>query len=154
MIALPSTIERVPLNTAREYNERIWQQTEQNVVRTARQGRAAIDRRLQEPEYEWDIERLLETNAATAVLVGVTLGTAVDKRFFVLTAVVAGFLLQHAVQGWCPPIPLFRRWGFRTQAEIDEERYALKVLRGDFHNVAHDPESTKSIHQLMANVRR
>jgi hypothetical protein len=154
MIALPSTIERVPLNTAQEHNERIWQQTEQNVARTARQGRAAIDRRLQELEYEWDIERLLETNAATAVLVGVTLGTAVDKRFFVLPALVAGFLLQHAVQGWCPPMPLLRRWGFRTQSEIDEERYALKVLRGDFHDGKHEPESTESIHRLMANVRR
>jgi hypothetical protein len=49
--------------------------------------------------------------------------------------VVAGFLLQHAVQGWCPPVPLFRRLGFRTAAEIDYERYALKALRGDFRNV-------------------
>src|SRR5438105_4852679 len=110
MIALPSTIERVPLHTAQEHNERIWQQTEQNIVRIARQGRAAIGRRLQELEEEWDIERLLETNAATAVLVGVTLGTAVDKRFFALPAIVAGFLLQHALQGWCPPVPVFRRW--------------------------------------------
>ncbi|HET9942578.1 MAG TPA: hypothetical protein VFR05_04515, partial [Terriglobia bacterium] len=41
-------------------------------------------------------------------------------------------LLQHAVQGWCPPVPLFRRLGIRTQREIDEERYALKAMRGDF----------------------
>lgn len=154
MIALPSTIERVPLNTAQEDNERIWQQTDQNVFRIARQGRAAIDRRLQELEEEWDIERLLETNAATAMLVGVTLGTAVDKRFFALPALVAGFLLQHAVQGWCPPVPLFRRWGFRTQSEIDEERYALKVLRGDFHGVEPQLKTSESIHRLMAAVRR
>jgi hypothetical protein len=48
---------------------------------------------------------------------------------------VAGFLLQHAVQGWCPPVPVFRRLGFRTQTEIDYERYALKVLRGDFQGL-------------------
>jgi hypothetical protein len=154
MIALPSTIERVPLNTDQEQNERIWQQTEQYVFRVGRRGRAAIDRRLQELEEEWDIERLLETNAATAVLVGVTLATAVDKRFFVLPALVAGFLLQHAVQGWCPPVPLFRRWGFRTQSEIDEERYALKVLRGDFYGVEPQPKTSESIHLLLAAVRR
>jgi hypothetical protein len=43
-----------------------------------------------------------------------------------------GFLLQHAVQGWCPPLPLLRRLGVRTADEINEERYALKALRGDF----------------------
>jgi hypothetical protein len=44
-------------------------------------------------------------------------------------------LLLHAVQGWCPPVPLFRRLGFRTSAEIHQERYALKALRGDFSNL-------------------
>ena len=45
---------------------------------------------------------------------------------------MTGFLLQHALQGWCPPVPVFRRLGVRTTAEIDRERYALKALRGDF----------------------
>lgn len=45
---------------------------------------------------------------------------------------VLGFLFQHAVQGWCPPVSLLRRLGFRTSSEIDAERYALKALRGDF----------------------
>ncbi len=48
---------------------------------------------------------------------------------------VGGFLLQHAVQGWCPPLPVFRQMGVRTQTEIDEKRAALKALRGDFQNV-------------------
>jgi hypothetical protein len=48
---------------------------------------------------------------------------------------VTGFLLQHAVQGWCPPVKYFRRRGVRTAEEIAEERFALKALRGDFRNV-------------------
>jgi hypothetical protein len=32
-------------------------------------------------------------------------------------------------------MPVFRRLGFRTQSEIDSERYALKTLRGDFRNL-------------------
>ncbi|WP_231602749.1 hypothetical protein [Neorhodopirellula pilleata] len=28
-----------------------------------------------------------------------------------------------------------RRMGFRTSAEINEERYALKALRGDFERI-------------------
>ncbi len=50
-------------------------------------------------------------------------------------AIVAGFLLQHAVQGWCPPVPIFRRMGIRTAREIDSERYALKIIRGDFESL-------------------
>jgi hypothetical protein len=56
----------------------------------------------------------------------------VDRRFFVFPAVVAGFLLQHALQGWCPPLPAFHRLGVRTPREIDVERTALKAMRGDF----------------------
>jgi hypothetical protein len=129
---IPSTIARVQLHTAPEVNEKIRRQTDENVARIASQGREAIDRRLTELDHEWDIERTLEANAATAVLVGAALGTFVDRRFFVLPAVVAGFLLQHAVQGWCPPLPMFRRAGVRTASEIDHERYALKAIRGDF----------------------
>lgn len=132
---IPSTVQRVPQHTAEYVNEQIRRQTEANVARYATAGREAIDRRLAELDREWDIERTLEANAATAVLVGVTLGALVDRRFFFLPAVVAGFLLQHAVQGWCPPVPIFRRLGFRTATEIDHERYALKTLRGDFGNL-------------------
>jgi len=132
---LPSTTERVPLHTASHVNEQIRWQTEQNVRRVAAEGAAAIERRLRELDQEWDIERTLETNAATAVLLGVTLGATIDRRFFIFPAVVAGFLLQHAVQGWCPPVPIFRRLGFRTQSEIDEENYALKAIRGDFRGI-------------------
>jgi hypothetical protein len=34
-------------------------------------------------------------------------------------------VLQHAMQGWCPPVPLLRRLGIRTRNEIDREKYAL-----------------------------
>lgn len=128
----PSTVGRVPHQTAEHVNEQIRRQTEENVAHLAARGPAAIDRRLAELDREWDIERTLEANAATAVLIGSALGALVDRRFFALPAVVAGFLLQHAVQGWCPPLPLFRRAGVRTASEIDHERYALKAIRGDF----------------------
>lgn len=49
-----------------------------------------------------------------------------------LPAAVSAFLLQHALQGWCPPVPFFRKRGVRTPAEIAAERNALKLLRGDF----------------------
>ena len=65
-----------------------------------------------------------------------TLGLTLDRRWLALPVGVAAFLLQHAVQGWCPPVPVFRRLGVRTAGEIDRERYALKALRGDFDRIA------------------
>ena len=132
---IPATARRVADQTSDEVNETIRRQTEENVRRVAAGGPLAIARRLEELDREWDIERTLEANAATAVLVGLTLGAIVDRKWFMFPALVGGFLLQHAVQGWCPPLPVFRRMGFRTQTEIDNERYALKALRGDFQGV-------------------
>jgi hypothetical protein len=48
---------------------------------------------------------------------------------------------QHAIRGWCPPVPLFRRLGVRTQREIGREIVALKTLRGDFDDVRRQPSS-------------
>ena len=118
--------------TRLEVNEQIRRQTEKNIESTISGGRSAIDWRLSELDEEWDVERTIEANASSIVLAGLGLGAFVDRRFYLVPAAVAGFLLQHAIQGWCPPIPILRRLGFRTQTEIDEERYALKMLRGDF----------------------
>lgn len=125
---IPSTVGRVPQHTAEHVNERIRRETEERVERIASAGRAAIDRRLVELDHEWDIERTLEANAATLAAAGAALALLSDRRFALVPLVVGSFLLQHAVQGWCPPLPVFRRFGFRTQTEIDYERYALKSL--------------------------
>lgn len=47
-------------------------------------------------------------------------------------------LLVHDLSGAYPLLPLFRRMGLRTQGEIAAERYALKVLRGDFERIRKD----------------
>ena len=132
---IPSTARRVPEHTADRVNQQIREQTRRDVERVAAGGVPAIDRRLPELDAEWDVERTLEANAATIAATGAALALLADRRFALVPLVVGGFLLQHAVQGWCPPLPVFRRLGFRTQTEIDEERAALKALRGDFRDV-------------------
>jgi hypothetical protein len=91
---LPETTTRVSRHTASRVNARIARQIEENVMPTAAGGREAIARRLAELDREWDIERTLEANAATVSLTGLMLGATVDRRWFILPAVVAGFLLQ------------------------------------------------------------
>jgi hypothetical protein len=129
---IPTTLDRVPQNTAAEINEQIRRETAERVAQYKSATAEEINARLDELAAEWDIERTIEANASSLMLAGVGLGALVDKRFLLLPALVAGFLLQHAVQGWCPPVPVLRRMRFRTQAEIDQERYALKALRGDY----------------------
>ena len=69
------------------------------------------------------------------MVIGVALGYGWDRRFLLLPAAVLTFFAQHPLQGWCPPIPVFRRRGVRTNREIARERYAIKALRGDFDQV-------------------
>ena len=126
----PSTVDRVPANTSDEINAQIRQQTEESIRAYQHAGKARVRQRLQELDEEWDIERTLEANASTLMLAGLTLGITVNKKFLAIPVLVSGFLLQHALQGWCPPLPILCRMGFRTSSEIDEEKYALKQMRG------------------------
>jgi len=124
---LPATADRVPRHTAPEVNERIRLRTVESISRVRAGGPEAISRRLDALDHEWDIERAIEANAATIAIAGLALGALVDRRFLLLPAAVCVFLLQHALQGWCPPVPVLRRLGFRTEREILEERLALKA---------------------------
>jgi hypothetical protein len=147
---IPATSERVPQNTADHVNDRIRRETETRVARAAAGGKPAIDRRLAELDQEWDIERVLEANAATAAATGAALALLVDRRFALLPLVVGGFLLKHALQGWCPPVPVFRRMGVRTQTEIEQEKMSLKALRGDFKHAAAGPTGERAQRALSA----
>jgi hypothetical protein len=75
-------------------------------------------------------------NAGIVSLSGVVLGATLSRRVLVLPALVFVFFFQHATQGWCPPLPVFRKIGVRTRREINKEKYALKALRGDFDDMA------------------
>src|SRR5688572_27257584 len=127
--------ERVRSVSGRDRNTEIDNLSIFNIEYYKSEGKAAIDARIDELDREWDIERTLEINAAAFALTGTILGAFANKRWLILPTLVATFLAQHAVQGWCPPITLLRKLGIRTRPEIDREKYALKGLRGDFKNV-------------------
>lgn len=134
---LAASTNRVERNTPAEINRARRDEIRDSLrYHAARPGE--VQKRLAELDREWDIERAIEANAATVALAGLTLAAFVDRRFLALPAAVGGFLLQHAIQGWCPPVPLLRRLGFRTPAEICEERCGLKMLGGEYRSFA-DP---------------
>jgi len=127
------TTNRVPKHTPEHLNEKILTKIKQNLIYHGTSPEA-IGNRLNKLDKEWDIERVLQANASSLVLIGLILGVLVSPWFHIVSFFVGAFLLQHAIQGWCPPIRLFRRFGFRTHAEIAAEHYALRFLRGDFAN--------------------
>lgn len=137
---MPSSRARVPQHTGDDVNQRIRRRTARNVLYYSKQT-DEIPRRLRELDREWDIERAIEANAATLGFIGVMLGTFHSRRWLAVPALVTGFLLQHTTQGWCPPVPVLRRLGFRTTFEIEVEREALKALRGDYRRAARSGEN-------------
>lgn len=146
--------DRVRAVTEPQVNRRLDMELEQRLRYFATQDKTTISRRLEELDSEWDIERVLAANAASISLSGILLGATSSRKWFVLPFVVSAFLLQHAIQGWCPPLPVFRRMGIRTRMEIEQERCALKLLRGDFNHLDKTPGvSLPNTGQLAAMVR-
>ena len=142
--------DRVREHTPDDINARIDERTEACIRSYASRSRDEITTRICELEREWDIERWLETNAAGFALGGLLLGLTRNRAWLILPGIVLPFLLQHAVQGWCPPVALFRRYGVRTRREIDREIYALRALRGDFEAVS----TTLGAEEAIRSTRR
>jgi len=151
-----SSANRVEANTSDASNARIREQFRRNVSYYASHP-DRINVRLAELDREWDIERALEGTASGLITASVVWGFLRNRLCFLFAGVVSSFLLMHAVRGYCPPLPLLRRAGFRTRGEIDEEKYALKALRGDFNAVAIQPAATgngKRADQLVEAVEK
>jgi hypothetical protein len=121
-------------------NDRIQARTLHDVSRYIGADPVFIDERIRELEREWHVDRTLEANVAMLALFGLGLGFTFHRRFLLLPAMATAFLLEHALQGWCPPVSVMRRLGIRTGAEIQEEIIALRILRGDFLERIHYPE--------------
>lgn len=127
----PTTSDRVSMHTSKSANDRILYEMENRIAKYAGDHRG-ISVRLRELSYEWDIERALEAWFGGMSLTGVILGASVHRRWLALPGIAGTFLFMFALQGWCPPVVLLRKLGFRTHREIESERIALKALRGDF----------------------
>lgn len=125
---LPSTQTKVNDNTPDYINQQIERETEASVNYYKRQGESAIRGRIDELEHEWDTERVLEVNMASIALGSSILALAANKKWAFLSGAVSIFMIQHALQGWCPPLTVIRRMGVRTLNEINREKKALENL--------------------------
>jgi hypothetical protein len=122
------SVNRVEAQSPEGANDQIRLEMEQRLA-YYREHPDQIDQRLRQLDEEWDIERTIQVNASTLILSGLTLGLLGSRKYLLLSGAVAGFLLQHGIQGWCPPVYIFRKLGIRTVREIEEERDHLQQLQ-------------------------
>jgi hypothetical protein len=135
-------IDRVRQHTPTRMNQKIDQETLKRVWQYAYKPREVLTQRIEELEKEWDIERIIETNAASLSLAGLVLSATVDRKWLLLPAAVMTCLLQHCLKRKSLPVQVLRGLGVRTRKEIEAEKYALKLLRGDFDAVNRAVEQT------------
>ena len=125
----------VRASTPPAINQRIDQAMMKRIWRYSRESREAITARIEELDREWDLERVLETNAAGLALTGVFLSALSTRRWLLLPASVLACLLQHSLTRRSIPVQLLRRAGVRTRREIEAEKCAMRMLRGDFDSI-------------------
>jgi hypothetical protein len=122
--------DRVRSLTWRAANARIDRRADEAVARARAGGEEAIDRRLSRLAREWDVDRAVMAFLSVVGSVAHELSRRPRTRWLRhLTRLQLAFIGVHAVAGWCPPVALFRRLGFRTQKEIQAEREALLQLQ-------------------------
>ena len=82
LFALPKTTSRISEWTSRKVNERIFNQTQKNVEQFCGTDQETLARRLEELDREWDFERAIQTGASLHILLGLALGTFVNRKWY------------------------------------------------------------------------
>lgn len=127
----PPTSKRVTIKSDPTVNNDIRNNTI-SCLDTYKDASADIKtKKIKDLTNEWDIERIVETNSSAIILLASLFGLKRSK-WFLLTGVISFFVLQHALQGWCPSLPILRKLRVRTSEEINNEKTVVKMSRGDF----------------------
>lgn len=113
-------------------------------------GPHAITDRIAQLDREWSAGRATKALIGVTIVVGFALTAALSPWWLILPAVGGLFLLQYLFgrSSWLGAT--FREMGFRSGQDIDQERFALRALRGDFKNLptVYEIESKDDISRL------
>ncbi|GAB4225976.1 MAG: DUF2892 domain-containing protein [Chlamydiales bacterium] len=141
--------DRVRCSTSENQNQKIDATILITLENYKEKNREEINSRIEKLEKEWSIERWLELNASILAFIGVLLGAFLNIWWLLLPSIVLPFLSLHAIQGWCPPVPVLRALKVRTRREIDWEKFSLKAMRGDFDGMS----SSDNVEQIFNRVK-
>ena len=125
------------------------ERTQNHVAHAADAGCEAICERLCALDNEWSSGRAGKATAGMMIAAGLGLGgrSTIGR----VLGAVGGGLLAHALMTRRGILDhLFEEFGFRSHTQIEQERVALRTLRGDFRELptVHDVESQEDIARL------
>jgi len=124
---------------------------EQRLACLADAGPEAINERLTELDSEWTSGRMTKTTTAVVILAGTALVALTGQWWWVILTAVGGLLLlQHSFGRGSWLGRTFGEMGYRTSGEVEQEKFALRTLRGDFRHLptVHDIEAQDDISRL------
>ena len=110
---IPPTTKKAAFHTCSKINQDIRNKTICCVNTYKNSGEAVLSDKIDKLNQEWDTERVLETNAASVVLLSSIRGYKKKKCCWFLLTVI-------------------RKLGVRTAEEINQEKTLFKLIRGDF----------------------
>ncbi|HSQ55688.1 MAG TPA: hypothetical protein VLM40_08075 [Gemmata sp.] len=111
------------------------QTLEQRLACLADAGPEAIETRLAELDREWSAGRVSQATLGVMIAVGFALAAILGPWWLVLPVLGGGILLQYFFSRTSWLGELFQQLGYRLGTEIEHEKTALKVLRGDFRQL-------------------
>ena len=112
----------------------------------AEAGPAAIDERLTQLDRAWTAGRAAKAAIGVAVVAGLALGLTVNLWFLLLPIVGGAVLVEYVFSRQSLLGAMFRSMGLPSGADVEQEKLALKALRGDFkhlptvHQLVHDDD--------------
>ena len=123
---------------------------EQRLACLADAGPQAITDRLNEIEQEWSAGRVTKATIGILIVAGLVLTVLVNPWWMLLPAFGGFFLMQYLFTRVSWLGAMYREVGFRSGADIDQEKFALKALRGDFRQLptVHEIENKEDISRL------
>ncbi|QJW99009.1 hypothetical protein [Frigoriglobus tundricola] len=123
---------------------------EKRLARLADAGSLAITDRLRQLDREWSAGRMTKATIGLLIVIGLGLTGLAGPWWLALPAVGGLFLLQYLFSRTSWLGATFQEMGFRSGAEIDQEKFALRALRGDFKHLptVHETESKDDIARL------
>lgn len=126
------------------------QDLEERLTKIASAGPSAIDARIAELDDEWSAGRVAKSILALTILLGTVLTLTVSWWWAILPAVAGLLLVQYLFTHTSLLVSGLQQFGYRTKADIEHEKFALRTLRGDFRALPtlHDIEDQDDITRL------
>jgi len=112
------------------------------VRKLAEAGPDAIGERLAHLDHAWTAGRASKAVTGVMIVVGLALGLTVSPWWFVLPAAAGIVLVEYLFTRQSVLGVAFRAMGLPSGADVEQEKLALKALRGDFQHLP-------TVHQIV-----